>query len=309
MYVRIVISNPSPTATTARAGPVAGPDVPTIAEAAGDLATAIDRFRQVDRAICRGVLALSRTVGTGISETVEGLPADLLLANLCRLVSSDRSTILTAADVLRHLPVTAGLWADGQLTWGQVRSIARNAARLPVKVRAVLDRRIAASAADHHGLDGYGPDGLLDAVDRATDELRDLAKVLREEQRAERSDFLALQPSLDGGLRLYGELSPRRGAIVGKALQHAAPDPETGVSRRRCGGPGCTHVDELAALAAWSHRLLHRHGWKTRHDPDTGMFTITRDGRTYRSLPKNTPLSPDPGSDPPGDPPEDPPSD
>ncbi|MBW3621085.1 MAG: hypothetical protein KY461_12640, partial [Actinobacteria bacterium] len=66
----------------------------------------------------------------------------------------------------------------------------------------------------------------------------------------------------------------------------------------------------LVSLRSRWHQLLHRRGWSTSLDPATGVFTIRRDGRTYRSLPKGTPLRPDPGPaagpDPPGDPPTDP---
>ncbi|MBW3658923.1 MAG: hypothetical protein KY457_09815, partial [Actinobacteria bacterium] len=128
-----------------RSAPPTGPVVPSVADAAGALASAVDRLADAERAICDAVLALSATVGTGVCETVEGLPPDLVLANLCRQISSDRSTILTAADVLRSLPTVASLWQDGQLSWGQVRNICCKAARVRVADRAVLDRRIAAS--------------------------------------------------------------------------------------------------------------------------------------------------------------------
>jgi hypothetical protein len=140
-----------------------GPDVPSVADAAGALATAVDELAAADRAIRRAVLALTRTVGTDVCETVEGLTPDLLLANLCRLIQSDRSTVLTAADVLRSMPQVCELWQAGELSWGQVRNIALKASRLSLAEQEALDRRLGAS----DDLDAYGPDGLLDAVDRA----------------------------------------------------------------------------------------------------------------------------------------------
>jgi hypothetical protein len=53
--------------------PPTGPDVPSVAAAAGALAVAVDRMADAERAICDPVLALSATVGTGICESVEGL--------------------------------------------------------------------------------------------------------------------------------------------------------------------------------------------------------------------------------------------
>lgn len=421
-------SNPAST-------PPAGPAVPSVADAAGALAAAVDRLADSERAICDAVLALSATVGTGVCETVEGLPPDLVLANLCRQIASDRSTLLTAADVLRSMPVVAGLWADGQLSWGQVRNICRKASRLRAADREALDQRIAATAGE---VDAYGPDGLLDAVDRAVWDLEDAARAEKAEDRREQADFLSLQGRLDGGMKLYGEYAGSvRAAKISNALLDAAPalDPDLTRGQRLAmgleilaeehlaGGPGRTakplvnvlvdltqvttnaagtvdlHIDgPLATLTArtvealtedadlrvtlmdgarplatskkrhaptvpadvrravtlrdrgdrmpgsrvptaWTdvhhireqanggdhspdnlvrlrsrwHQLLHRHGWTDRLDPTTGVFTIERDGRTYRSLPKGTPLAPHPratvGPDPPGDPPGDPPTD
>ncbi|MBW3658242.1 MAG: HNH endonuclease [Actinobacteria bacterium] len=420
--------------THASAAPT-GPVVPSVAEVGGALASAVDRLADSERAICDAVLALSATVGTGVCESVEGLPPDLVLANLCRQIASDRSTLLTAADVLRGMPTVAELWRDGQLSWGQVRNICRKASRLRMVDREVLDRRLAATAEQ---ADAYGPDGLLDAVDRAVWDLQDAARAETAEERREQADFLSLQARLDGGVKLYGEYhDPVRGAKVTNALLDAAPpiDVETTRGQRLAiglerlaeehlaGGPGRRakplidvlvdlsqvttnaagtvdlHVDgPLATLTArtiealtedadlrvmlmdgarplatskkrhapivplsvrravalrdrgdrmpgsrapiaWTdvhhvherakggdhhpdllvslrsrwHQLIHRRGWHNHFDPDTGVFTIDRDGRTFRSLPKGTPLRPDPGPaagpDPPGDPPGDPPAD
>jgi hypothetical protein len=196
-----------------------GPDVPSVAEAAGGLATAVDELAAADRSIRRAVLALTRTVGTDVCETVEGLTPDLLLANLCRLIQADRSTVLTAADVLRSMPHVCGLWEAGALSWGQVRNIALKASRLSLAEREALDRRLAAS----DDLDAYGPDGLLDAVDRAIADVRATREVGLQERHQDRDDFLWTQASFDGGLKLYGELSGVRAATVAKALQDAAP--------------------------------------------------------------------------------------
>lgn len=410
----------------------AGTIVPSVADAAADLAAALDALGAAERATCRAVLALSRTVGTGIVESLEGLPPDLLLANLCRLIQADRSTILTAADVLRSMPATADLWRAGRVSWGQVRNICRKASRIPTDQRETLDRRIAATV---DTVDAYGPDGLLDAVDRAIDDLRDPDEIERQQTYERTADFLSMQGRLDGGLRLYGEFAPGvDAAIIANGLTTAAPplvaDGSTRGERlatglkRICAGwlAGDTgrrakplvnvlvdlaqvtvnaagtvdlHVDgplttltarTVEALAedadlrvtlfdgarplatskkrtaedvpadvrravafrdrgdrmpgsraptAWTdvhhvrqrskggdhspdnvvrlrsrwHQLLHRRGWANHLDPGTGIFTIHRDGRTYRSLPKGTPLRADPGPDPPGEPPGDPPTD
>jgi hypothetical protein len=80
--------------------------------------------------------------------------------------------VLTAADVLRSMPHVCSLWEAGGLSWGQVRNIALKAARRSLAERETLDRRLAAT----DDLDAYGPDGLLDAVDRAIDHVRATAR-------------------------------------------------------------------------------------------------------------------------------------
>jgi hypothetical protein len=55
------------------------------------------------------------------------------------------------------------------------------------------------------------------------------------------------------------------------------------------------HPDLLVGLSRRSHHLLHDHKWKYALDPATGVFTITRGRRTWRSVPSTTPLAPDPG--------------
>ena len=53
---------------------------------------------------------------------------------------------------------------------------------------------------------------------------------------------------------------------------------------------GDHHPDNLALLIRRWHRLVHRRKWKQRLDPKTGRYTITRNGRTWTSLPRGTPL-------------------
>lgn len=53
--------------------------------------------------------------------------------------------------------------------------------------------------------------------------------------------------------------------------------------------------DNIIALGASRHDpVIHRRGWLQHLDPRTRMYTITRNGRTFRSLPHATPLEPDP---------------
>ncbi len=47
--------------------------------------------------------------------------------------------------------------------------------------------------------------------------------------------------------------------------------------------------NNLALLIRRWHRLVHRRKWKQRLDPQTGRFTISRNGRSWHSLPRGTP--------------------
>ncbi len=55
---------------------------------------------------------------------------------------------------------------------------------------------------------------------------------------------------------------------------------------------GDHHPDNLALLSRRHHSLVHHHGWTLTLEPDTGAVTATRHTRTFRSLPRGTPLAP-----------------
>lgn len=54
---------------------------------------------------------------------------------------------------------------------------------------------------------------------------------------------------------------------------------------------GLHSVDDIVRLSRRYHRLGHDQSWQMRLDPKSGMFTITRGKRTWRSLPRGTPLA------------------
>lgn len=58
--------------------------------------------------------------------------------------------------------------------------------------------------------------------------------------------------------------------------------------------PAGHHPDNLIVLGDFEHlRLVHKHGWTPRLDVATGEVWVTRDGVTYRSLPRGTRLEPE----------------
>lgn len=87
---------------------------------------------------------------------------------------------------------------------------------------------------------------------------------------------LAVQ-ARDGGDRFPGSPDP-----VGFAdLDHV-------VERAR---GGVHHPDLLVAVSRRFHTLRHRHGWRLRLNPSTGMLTILRGERRFHSMPRTAQLA------------------
>ncbi|MGI8874029.1 MAG: hypothetical protein ACR2KP_06830, partial [Egibacteraceae bacterium] len=76
----------------------------------------VDELRAADRAIARAVTLAGRLAGSGVCETVEGLPLEHFLGLAARLTHSDRRMLIGAGEALAAMPVTAGLFADGALS-------------------------------------------------------------------------------------------------------------------------------------------------------------------------------------------------
>ncbi|MDX1658750.1 MAG: DUF222 domain-containing protein, partial [Nitriliruptorales bacterium] len=131
-------STPTPTAN----GPTDVPaPVPSLADGAAKLASVVECFEASERFLARTVRLLGEVIGSGVCEAVEGLPLDTFLTNVCRLIGSDRATLLTSADVLRDMPQLITLFEAGEVSWGQVRNICLQAAKLSRADRATLDGR------------------------------------------------------------------------------------------------------------------------------------------------------------------------
>ena len=367
------------------------------------------------------VRLVGEVLGTGIVEQLEGLPIDAWLALRARMVGCDRATLLTAADVLRHMPICWSAFVDGQLSWGLVRHLATRLGKRSRADRYTIDARIGATCATWDGLDVYDPDRLRAVIDRAIWDLDPVADRERAEDDSESASFVAIQPSFDGRVTGGFDLDPVAGATLLNGLDAATPDgpvktrpqrrvaglvtlaetflagsrpgaakptvvvtvdlasitptsagvldlqvpggiapvltartidalaadadlravvcdgyrpltvtrkrtaadlpadirtavlardvvdrfpgsdrPITHVHHTRPRGTGGDHhIDGLIGLSDRSHGIVHDHGWACRHDPDTGVFTITRHGVTWRSIPQTTPLQPAPPGDPP----------
>jgi hypothetical protein len=201
----------------------AAPDqAPTLAEGAGLLGELRETLSQLQALQAKAVELAGRVQRSGTVEELEGLPLDLLLGLEHHLTGAERWMLLTAADVLAHLPVTFGLFREGRLSWSQVRGIVGRARHLRVGDRAALDERIAASV---DLVDQLDPDQLQWAVDRAADELDGLRQVERREQAVADDNFVNVQLDFHGAGTLYARFDPVATATVVGALDAAAETP------------------------------------------------------------------------------------
>jgi hypothetical protein len=198
------------------------PGGPSLADGARLLGELDAKLSALTRATAEIVDLVDEVQRSGTVEALEGLTLDALLAVSQHLTDAERWTLLTAARVLRDLPVTRALFADGRLSWSQIRGIVAAVRHLPVADRAGIDTRVAAS---RDLIDALHPDDLVDAVARAADELRDARRIERREARTAEQNFLAVQPGLDGSVKVYAEYDPVTAAGVLNAIDAAADDP------------------------------------------------------------------------------------
>ena len=79
------------------------------------------------------------------------------------------------------------------------------------------------------------------------------------------------------GARDHGDRWPGSRDPVGSTENHHIKPRSKG---------GLHFIDDLVRLSRRHHVIGHKHQWKMRLDPRTGIFTITRGKRTWRSLPR-----------------------
>ena len=198
----------------------------------------VEVLERADRCYAEAAALLAGLDASGIVEREAGVSVEVLLAAEAGLVGTDRSVLLSAVAVLEDLPLVAAAWQQGALTWGQVRAITRAARRRSKADRAVIDRRVAAWLAAPRGSDD--PDQLVWAVEACAEQLRAARQRVKSEQRRLARSFLSVQPDLDGGARVYGELAALDAASLLAALDAAAPAPAGDNQRRDTDNTGDT---------------------------------------------------------------------
>ena len=213
---------------------VVGPDAPTLTEGAAAWSALCEAIEQRARLDARIVELTGAVQRSGTIEALEGVTLDTALNLVHRLPGADRSMQITAAEVLRDMPATMGLFKAAQLSWGQVRGIVAEVRRLPRELRAIVDARIGAS---RDRLAKMDPDDLIDQVIVCVQELRDSGAVLRAQRNVARRNFIWAQPALVGPGKIYGELdNPSLATVITAIDAHAPAGDGRPLSQRRADG-------------------------------------------------------------------------
>lgn len=266
-------------------------DAPSLTEgveAWSTLCAKLDARAQLDAEI---IDLAGRVQSSGTIESVEGMPLEQVLSQTHRLTQAERRMLLTAADVLRHMPATRRFMADGLLSFSQVRGIVAEGRRLNAAERAALDATLAASADRIGKMD---PDDVIDAVRVAALELRDPSNVERREKAQARGNFLSIQPGMFGRGTTFGEFDNVSLSSLAIAVDAMAPEHDgrsraqrraeglIDLARHRCDDPDETSTENVCAP-------VDGDAADEGHDADaTGR--PTRHPRLHKALPDVTVL-------------------
>jgi len=184
-----------------------------LSEPAARVAGLLDLTDLADRTQLRLVETLISHRDTIQAHT--GLPVDVVLSQQGRLTRSDRRMLLSAADMLAVLPQIRDAWHAGQMSWPQVRVVVAEAKRLPARLLERFDLTVAQAAGEYRDCE---PDELMARVSQLVDALRP-ERDADNDRKAERGEFVSLQPNLDGGGgRIFGELGAVSFATIAEAL-------------------------------------------------------------------------------------------
>ncbi len=206
-----------------------------------DLADLLTRLRRVDRLVADCLGAIIWLEDTGLAEATTGVGLDAWISLVGRRTGADTRMLRTSVAVFRRVPSLRTAFDAGQVSWAQVRSIVLMVHRLP----GYLDDRIdAAVAAGVRGAGGAQPDDVTRTI-RWTLRSLEATEVAEQQRAAEREEYLAIQPRLDGsGGRFWGEAGPEALAVLDAAVNGDAGAPD-GAARHGVAGDR----DEQAALS------------------------------------------------------------
>ena len=187
------------------------------------LGAAMAAARRIDRDVATLLDALITLQDHDVAEAATGISLEQWLSIAGRRTASDRRMLLTACDALRRLPsLRSSFVHSADVSWAQVRAVALMIERVPRRLDDLIDGELARTI---DACRGDEPDVLTQAVSRAVRSL-DPEPTRATQDAAEREQFVALQPRLDGsGGRLFGELGPLGFATVDAALTPARGTP------------------------------------------------------------------------------------
>lgn len=218
------------------------------------LAMLLQDLRKVDRLLSDVVDAIMLLEETGLAEATTGIGVNTWLSIVGRRTGADTRMLRTTAAVMRRIPTLHGAFRTGAVSWAQVRSVVLAVRPLP----SHLDARMDAAVGD--ALAGAGeaePDALTRTIRWHLDAI-DPTEVERGEKEAERAEYLAMQPRMDGtGGRIWGDLGPVNFALLDAAVN-------TGPSGEQiddAGAAGANPTSGSAAptpVAAAGRARLHR---------------------------------------------------
>jgi hypothetical protein len=244
-------------ASVAAAVPTRAHELPVLAEVP-DLASVLDLTAEIDRLTARLVDGLLLLEEHDLAERATGVALEQWLAIVGRRTGSDRRMLLTTCEVMRRLPtLRAAFVVNGTMSWAQTRTVVLEVCRLPRHLDRRLDEelgRIILAAA------GADPDALGVAVNWLIASLEPSGQ--QAEQRvAERGQFFAMQPRLDGtGGRVWGEfaaigfatldaaLNADRAPVGGTAKPGFAASPDDERARELAMRSGAARADRLLQL-------------------------------------------------------------
>ena len=179
------------------------------------ISTAVTALRGIDALYGEVLCALAEASPEG------GVPAERLIGYAALLPGWDVTFLTGCVDTLAHMPRLRAAFADGQVSWAQLRPIVSRARRLPPAAKARLDELLSGPiAANRHS----EPEALVDDAASIVTRLEDLAAAERELAEQRRS-FLRMQPDLLGGVDLWGHLDDTAAATLSEALDAAADLP------------------------------------------------------------------------------------
>jgi hypothetical protein len=209
----------------------AGPAVPEGGTTGGFTSRTAARLAEVtglaesrDRLMGRLVRLLIDIKGADdLAEVTGGMSLHVWLQHQGRATHAEARDLLAAADVLVHMPATVAGLCDRWLSWPQTIAIARAAKRIPVRLRADLDQLVADAMTTHAD---WEPDALVHDVWQWID-ARQPTRLARQQQAADRGEFVTLTPRLFGGGTLFGELGTVSFATVAEALDAPLGPPVT----------------------------------------------------------------------------------